>query len=62
MVVKENDCVACETCIGCGRRDDYYYHVCDRCESTDQLYEYDGEELCAECLLKEFKEVDMDEF
>jgi hypothetical protein len=56
-----NDCVGCETCIGCGRREDYYYHVCDRCESPEQLYIYYGEEICAECLLKEFEEVDMEE-
>lgn len=56
-----NDCVGCETCVGCGRKHNYYYHVCDRCESTEQLYKYNGEELCAECLLEEFEEVDMEE-
>lgn len=61
MRVKGNDCVGCETCIGCGRRYDYYYHECDRCGSPEQLYKYDGEELCVECLLKEFEEVDMED-
>ena len=62
MIVKENDCVGCETCIYCERRYGYYIHVCDECESNDQLYKYDGKELCVECLLSYFDKVDMDNF
>ena len=61
MIVKDNDCVGCETCMGCGRRYGYYYHVCDRCESSEQLYIWDGEELCAECILNGLEKVDMEE-
>lgn len=61
MRVQGTDCYGCLECIGCGRKRWYYYHECDRCGSTEQLYKYDGEELCAECLFKEFDEVDMEE-
>ena len=62
MIKKGNDCVGCETCIGCERKYDYYYHECDRCGSSEQLYLwYNGEELCAECILEEFEKVDIEE-
>ena len=33
--------------------------VCDFCKDEDStLYEYDGYEICADCLLKEFKVVE----
>ena len=62
MIIKENECVGCEVCIGCGRRYGYYIHVCDECGSDDQLYEYEGKELCGECLLNYFNKVDMENF
>lgn len=62
MIVKEDLCVACETCMNCGRKYDYFYHVCDECESDEQLYEYEGMELCADCLLSHFEKVDMENF
>ena len=62
MIIKEDLCVACETCMNCGRKYDYFYHVCDECESDEQLYEYEGMELCAECLLSRFEKVDMEDF
>lgn len=62
MIVKDNDCVCCEICRNCGRKRDYFYHVCDKCESDDQLFYYEGQELCAECLLKNFEQIDMDIF
>ena len=61
MIKVGNDCVGCETCFNCGRRNDYHYHACDDCGSTEQLYKHDGKELCQECLLKYFDEVDMDD-
>lgn len=62
MILRDNDCVGCETCRNCGRRYDYFYHACDECGSTEDLYEYDGQELCAECLLSNFDKVNMDEY
>ena len=61
MRVKGNDCNDCPECIGCGRNYWYYYHECDKCGSTEQLYIYNGDELCAECILDDLEEVDMEE-
>lgn len=63
MKVKESCCNECPECISCGRKYEvFFYHICDRCGREEQLYVWDnGEELCAECLLKEFDEVDMEE-
>ena len=61
MIIRDNACVGCETCINCGRRNDYFYHVCDKCESDEQLYYFEGEELCFECILDRLEMVDMDD-
>jgi len=62
MRVKGNDCYGCPECISCGRDRDYYYHECDQCgESIEQLYEYEGEELCAKCILDSLEKVDMED-
>ena len=55
-----NLCVNCDArCNHCGLdRATMWY--CDRCREEnepDELYDYDGEELCARCLLKQFKTV-----
>ena len=62
MIIRENLCVGCETCMNCGRKYDYVYRVCDECECEEVLYEYEDQELCAECLLSHFDKVDMDEY
>lgn len=52
---RESDCVGCETCINCGRRDDYYVFECDDCYEQicdDEIYEYNGKDLCATCYAK----------
>lgn len=62
----ENECVCCEPSLGClGNRCRYrnvvrYY--CDRCGDETTLYNYYGEELCEECLLKEFEVVEGSEY
>lgn len=64
MIRYEDECCDCATpgypCIGdsCPLK-----HVrrlyCDRCEfPAKKLYKYDSEELCEECLLAEFEEID----
>lgn len=53
----ENECVDCGFhCIGdaCRYRNVVRFY-CDRCKDEATLYDYYGEELCEECLLKEFK-------
>ena len=58
MVKVENGCVDCGLpCIGAACR---YNRVvilrCDRChDEVEELYEVDGEDLCEDCLKKEFR-------
>lgn len=58
----ENECVCCAPelgCLGkyCSKRNVVRFY-CDRCEEETLLYQYYGEELCEECLLKEFQIVE----
>ncbi len=55
----ENDCCDCDTegypCLGiyCGLKESIHYY-CDCCKeevNSKELYEYEGQELCEECLL-----------
>lgn len=58
----ENECVGCSPDISClGNSCPYKNTVrfyCDRCEKETKLYEYYGEEICEECLLKKFQIVE----
>ena len=56
----ENECVSCGLpCIGrsCPNINVIRYY-CDHCGNEDKLYYYDSEELCEECLLKNFEVVE----
>ena len=56
----ESECVDCGLpCIGeaCPNFRVTRYH-CDKCDEEAELYEYEGQELCAECLLKKFEKVE----
>lgn len=62
----ENECVGCPPelgCLGsiCPNRNVVRFY-CDRCGEEGKLYHYDSEELCEECLLKEFDVVDGSEW
>lgn len=49
----ENNCAGCPTyCVHCSRGRDYRQYFCDRCgdNADDALYEFEGEELCFECV------------
>lgn len=54
-----NECVGCTSiglyCLGisCPNRSVVRFY-CDRCEEETKLYYYNGDEICKECLLKEF--------
>lgn len=53
MVQYEDFCVDCpQGCINCGRKHTKVLY-CDECKQESQeLYEYEGQELCEECLLE----------
>lgn len=52
MIKYENDCVSCgQSCIGsaCPHcRVAHFY--CDECEEETDIYHFDGEELCIDCI------------
>lgn len=61
-----DECCDCATesypCIGssCSNRNVVRYY-CDRCKEEfelEELYQYFEEEVCAECILKDFKKVE----
>lgn len=54
-----NDCVDCGLpCIGnsCPYRNVIHYY-CDNCGDENQLYYFDGKELCIECIEKKLEKV-----
>lgn len=58
----ENDCVSCPPemgCLGssCPYRDVIRYY-CDYCGNEEKLYRYGDDEVCEECLLKNFEVVE----
>ena len=63
MITYEDECVGCPTEIGCMGSACPYKNVphlcCDKCEEeVEKLYKYDGQEICEECLLKEFEVIE----
>lgn len=67
MIRYEDQCVGCPHEIGCLGSSCPYVHVplliCDACgEEVYELYWVDGEQLCKECVLKQFEMVDLDEY
>ena len=58
-----NECCDCATpgfpCLGssCPNRNVERF-FCDKCGAEGRLYEYDGKELCDECLLENFPVVE----
>ena len=56
----ESECVDCGLpCLGdsCPKRNVPHYY-CDNCGNEEKLYHYDNDELCEECLLKNFEVVE----
>ena len=59
MITYEDECVGCPPEIGCFGSACMYKNVphyyCDKCKyevDCEDLYYYDGEEICKECLLE----------
>lgn len=62
MIRYEDECVGCPAEIGCFGSACPNLNVphleCDDCgQEVDDLYEYDDEQICEECLLKRFDKV-----
>ena len=56
MTIYENECLRCDYCINCGR-DKVPVLICDECKEPEQLYKYDGKELCIECIKDRLEKV-----
>ena len=66
MITYENECCGCATpaypCMGdaCPNRNVPHLY-CDRCkEEVDTLYEYEGEQVCIDCILKSLDKVEIE--
>ena len=67
MITYQDHCVDCKSmglpCYGrsCINRHVAHFH-CDKCKrEVDVLRNYNGDQWCEECILKEFDEVEIDE-
>ena len=60
MKMTSNECVDCD--LPCIYTACPYYQVtryyCDECNEEEELYEYDNQELCANCILKTLPKVE----
>ena len=58
----ENECVGCPPEMGCLGSScpniNVEHIVCDICGEETKLYHYDGQEICAECILQDYEVVD----
>lgn len=59
----KNECCGCAApgypCLGNGcPRINVEHFYCDKCLTETKLYEYEGEELCAECILKSLPQIE----
>lgn len=64
MVKLENECVDCgQPCLGnsCPHRNVPHFY-CDECGEEETLYEFDGEELCINCIIDRLDEVTYDDY
>lgn len=57
MITYENECVDCNSEIGCYGDNcpklKVPHFICDECcEDVEELFGYDGEQLCKDCLLE----------
>ena len=63
MVVVESDC--CECGLPCIHEACIHFKVirfyCDQCGCEDDLYYWDGKQLCSSCILEELEKVEYEE-
>ena len=67
MIKYEDECVGCPPEMGCLGNSCRYKNVkhlyCDRCgEDCEELYVFDGEVLCEECLKANFETIIQEEY
>lgn len=49
----ENECVGCDIpCVDCGRKRTPHWY-CDKCDEEKTLYDFEGRELCMDCIKEE---------
>ena len=62
----ESDCVGCPPDMGCTGSSCRYYRVlryyCDECGEEADLYYFEGQELCINCIEKLLEKVEGEEF
>lgn len=61
----EDECVKCpQGCVNCGRKRVEVY-FCDKCDTDadeyEPLYEYNGKELCFDCLKDSLNQIECDD-
>ena len=59
MKTKVNSCCDCglPCMLFCPLRDDSYIWTCDECGTETQLYEWEGQELCLNCIEQSLEKV-----
>ncbi len=64
----QNDCVGCSSVFGycrgaaCPNYGDYVVLVCDCCgDECSELYEFEGQELCEDCVLENFRKISLED-
>lgn len=60
-----NDCVGCDVCYNCGRKNDYEAIMCDECGADieeEEVREWEGQELCEDCYKAKFIQEFRDKF
>ena len=62
MIKIENECVDCPQDIGCIGNICPYLNVprfyCDECDNEDELFWYEDEQLCIDCIVKRLERVE----
>lgn len=65
MINIENECVGCPPDMGCLGKSCPYLDVprfyCDECGDEAELYWYEGEQLCIDCIEKRLEKVEYDD-
>ena len=60
MTVTTDECVDCGLpCISTCRYKNVTMFYCDKCKEETQLYYYDGQELCIDCIEKILEKVEV---